>query len=240
MKLFLDSANLKEIDEAVSWGAIDGVTTNPSLVAKEQQEFVPLLRAICERVNGPVSMETISRDAAGMVEEGRQFATVHPNIVVKCPLTKDGLKATRQLSAAGIRVNVTLCFSANQALMAAKAGAYFISPFVGRLDDLSQDGMQLIRDIKTIYANYQFSTQILVASVRHPIHVLEAATIGADIATVPSSVLETLIKHPLTEAGLERFLRDWEQLPARVKAWRTSLSAAGAASPRATAGRVHA
>ena len=240
MKLFLDSANLKEIDEAVRWGAIDGVTTNPSLVAKEQQEFVPLLRAICERVNGPVSMETISRDAAGMVEEGRQFATVHPNIVVKCPLTKDGLKATRQLSEAGIRVNVTLCFSANQALMAAKAGAYFISPFVGRLDDLSQDGMQLIRDIKTIYANYQFPTQILVASVRHPIHVLEAAKIGADIATLPSSVLETLIKHPLTDAGLERFLRDWEQLPAHVKEWRTSLSAAGVASPRATAGRVHA
>ena len=217
MKLFLDSANLKEIDEALSWGAIDGITTNPSLVAKEQREFAPLLLEICRRVNGPVSMETISRDAEGMVTEGRAFAKIHQNIVVKCPLTRDGLKATRQLTQLRIRVNVTLCFSPSQALLAAKAGAYFISPFVGRLDDLSQDGMGLIRDIKTIYANYGFSTQILVASVRHPIHVVEAAKIGADVATLPFSVLETLSKHPLTDAGLERFLKDWEKLPAQAK-----------------------
>ena len=217
MKLFLDSANLKEIEEALSWGAIDGVTTNPSLVAKEHQDFVSLIRTICELVNGPVSMETTSRDAAGMIDEGRIFATVHPHVVVKCPLTKEGLKATRQLTAERIRVNVTLCFSPSQALLAAKAGAYFVSPFVGRLDDISQDGMALIRDIKAIFTHYQFATQILVASVRHPLHVVEAARIGADIATLPLSVLEALVKHPLTDAGLERFLRDWEKLPGDAK-----------------------
>jgi len=222
MKLFLDSANLKEIEEAVSWGAIDGVTTNPTLVAKEDREFVPLLTEICRRVNGPVSMETTSRDAAGMVDEGRAFAKIHPNIVVKCPLTKEGLKATRQLTSERIRVNVTLCFSPNQALLAAKAGAYFVSPFVGRLDDISADGMGLIRDIKAIYANYAFSTQILVASVRHPLHVVEAARIGADIATMPFSVLEQLVKHPLTDIGLERFLKDWEKLPPQAKAWQAA------------------
>jgi len=222
MKLFLDSASLTEIREAVSWGAIDGVTTNPSLVAKEQREFFPLLKEICEVVNGPVSMETTFRDADGMVKEGRVFAKLHPHIVVKCPLTKDGLKATRQLTQEKIRVNVTLCFSATQALLAAKAGAYFVSPFVGRLDDISSDGMALIRDIKMIYANYRFTTQILVASVRHPLHVLEAARIGADIATMPFAVLEALIRHPLTDAGLERFLKDWEKLPAQAKAWTSS------------------
>ena len=222
MKIFLDSANLKEIKDAVSWGAIDGVTTNPSLVAKEQRDFFPLLKEICEAVNGPVSMETTSRDAAGMVDEGRIFAKLHPHIVVKCPLTKDGLKATRQLTGEKIRVNVTLCFSAAQALLAAKAGAHFVSPFVGRLDDIAADGMGLIRDIKTIYTNYPFSTQILVASVRHPIHVVEAARIGADIATMPYAVLETLVKHPLTDAGLERFLKDWEQLPPEAKAWKVA------------------
>jgi len=222
MKLFLDSANLKEIDEAAGWGAIDGVTTNPSLVAKENQDFVPLLRQICERVNGPVSMEAVSRDAAGMVDEGRAFSKVHANIVVKCPLTKEGLKATRQLSGEGIRVNVTLCFSATQALLAAKAGATFVSPFIGRLDDISQDGMALIRDIKTIYGNYRFSTQILVASVRHPIHVVQAALIGADIATMPFAVLEALVKHPLTDIGLERFLKDWEKLPDSIKQWKSA------------------
>ena len=216
MKLFLDSANLKEIDEALSWGAIDGVTTNPTLVAKENRDFVPLLTEICQRVNGPVSMETVSRDAAGMVEEGRVFAKLHPNIIVKCPLTKEGLKATRRLTDEGVRVNVTLCFSPSQALLAAKAGAYFVSPFVGRLDDISQDGMGVIRDIKTIFANYAFSTQILVASVRHPLHVVEAAKIGADIATMPFSVLEQLVKHPLTDLGLERFLKDWEKLPSSM------------------------
>ncbi len=222
MKLFLDSAHLGEIREAMSWGAIDGVTTNPSLVAKEGKDFFPLLQEICETVNGPVSMETTSRDAAEMVEEGRVFAKLHQHIVVKCPLTKEGLKATRQLSAQQIRVNVTLCFSPSQALLAAKAGAWCVSPFVGRLDDISADGMGLIRDIKTIYANYGFSTQILVASVRHPMHVVEAARIGADIATMPFTVLEALVKHPLTDSGLDRFLQDWERLPESAKAWKTA------------------
>jgi transaldolase len=217
MKIFLDSANITEIKQAASWGAIDGVTTNPSLVAKEGREFFPLLKEICDTVGGPVSMETTSRDAAGMVREGRVFAKLHPQIVVKCPLTQDGLAATRQLSGEKIRVNVTLCFSPSQALLAAKAGAYFISPFVGRLDDISEDGMALIRDIKTIYGNYGFSTQILVASVRHPLHVVEAAKIGADIATIPFSVLQALVKHPLTDIGLDRFLKDWEKLPQSAK-----------------------
>ncbi len=217
MKIFLDSANIKEIREAASWGAIDGVTTNPSLVAKEGREFFSLLKEICEVVSGPVSMETISQDAAGMVKEGKTFAKLHKHIVVKCPLTKEGLKATRELTQSGIHVNVTLCFSATQALLAAKAGAYFISPFVGRLDDISADGMALIRDIKTIYTNYAFSTQILVASIRHPLHVVEAAKIGADIGTMPFGVLESLVKHPLTDKGLARFLSDWEQLPAHAK-----------------------
>jgi transaldolase len=235
MKLFLDSANLNEIREAVSWGAIDGVTTNPSLVAKERRDFFPLLQEICETVGGPVSMETTSRDAAGMIDEGRVFAKLHQHIIVKCPLTKEGLKATRQLSKERIRVNVTLCFSATQALLAAKAGAYYVSPFVGRLDDISSDGMGLIRDIKTIFANYQFPTQILVASVRHPMHVVEAARIGADIATMPFAVLEALVKHPLTDAGLDRFLKDWEQLPAQAKAW---TSAVAAQRPSSTSIRV--
>ena len=225
MKLFLDSANIKELNEAVSWGAIDGVTTNPSLVAKEQKEFFPLLKEICELVNGPVSMETTRTDAEGMIEEGRSFSRLHKHIVVKCPLTKEGLKATRVLAEEKIRVNVTLCFSATQALLAAKAGAYIISPFVGRLDDVSQDGMGLIQDIKVIYSNYGFTTQILVASVRHPIHVVEAAKIGADIATMPFSVLEALVKHPLTDIGLERFLKDWEKLPASAKAGLSSPAA---------------
>jgi len=217
MKLFLDSANLAEIREAMSWGAIDGVTTNPTLVAKEHRDFFELLKEICQTVQGPVSMETTCRDADGMIEEGRVFSQLDPHIVVKCPLTKDGLTATRQLTKDGIRVNVTLCFSASQALLAAKAGASFVSPFVGRLDDISADGMSLIRDIKTIYANYGFPTQILVASVRHPMHVVEAARLGADIATMPFAVLEALVKHPLTDAGLDRFLKDWEQLPADAK-----------------------
>ena len=229
MKIFLDSANLTEIKEAVSWGAIDGVTTNPTLVAKEGKEFFPLLEEIVKLVDGPVSMETVSRDAAGMVEEGRAFAKLHPNIVVKCPLTKEGLNATLRLTQEKIRVNVTLCFSATQALLAAKAGAYFISPFVGRLDDISSDGMALIRDIKTIYTNYGFSTQILVASIRHPLHVLEAARIGADIGTMPFGVLEALVKHPLTDIGLERFLKDWERLPPDAK---TLRPAAGRSATR--------
>lgn len=242
MKLFLDSANLTEIREAMAWGAIDGVTTNPSLVAREQRDFFPLLKEICETVHGPVSMETTCRDAAGMVDEGRVFATLHPNIVVKCPLTKEGLSATRQLTGEGIRVNVTLCFSAAQALLAAKAGAFIVSPFVGRLDDISSDGMELIREIRTIYDNYRYATQILVASVRHPRHVVEAARLGADIATLPFAILEALVRHPLTEIGLERFLKDWEKRPAAAKAphitFPTSTSErAPARAPSATAGR---
>jgi transaldolase len=228
MKLFLDTANLQEIREAVAWGAIDGVTTNPSLVAKEGREFFPLLKEICETVNGPVSMETTSRDAAGMVEEGRTFSRLDSHIVVKCPLTKEGLKATQQLSREKIRVNVTLCFSPSQALLAAKVGAWCVSPFVGRLDDISADGMGLISDIKTIYGQYQFPTQILVASIRHPLHVVAAAKIGAHIATMPFAVLEQLVKHPLTDIGLERFLKDWERLPAAAKAGAGPARADGA------------
>lgn len=217
MKIFLDSANLDQIREAASWGAIDGVTTNPSLVAKEKKNYYKLLEEICRIVDGPISMETIAESAEGMVLEGREFSRLHKNIVVKCPLTKEGLKATRTLTQDNIRVNVTLCFSSSQALLAAKAGAYFISPFIGRLDDISFDGMQVIREIRTIYNNYGFSTQILAASIRHPMHVVQAATIGADVATMPFSVLESLIKHPLTTIGLERFLKDWEALPANAK-----------------------
>ena len=238
MKIFLDSANLAEIREAVSWGAIDGVTTNPSLVAKEGRDFFDLLKEICETVDGPASMETTVRDAARMVAEGRIFAWLHPNIVVKCPLTKEGLKATRQLSQEKIRVNVTLCFSPSQALLAAKAGAHFVSPFVGRLDDISSDGMGLIRDIKTIYANYHFSTQILVASIRHPLHVVEAARIGADIGTMPFTVLEALVKHPLTDAGLERFLKDWERLPADARQWASHPDVTSSAQPTRSAPAV--
>src|SRR3990167_4352588 len=211
MKIFLDSANLTEIKEAMSWGAIDGVTTNPSLVAKEHRDFFPLLKEICETVNGPVSMETTSRDAAGMVEEGRIFAGLHPHIVVKCPLTKEGLKATHQLSSANIRVNVTLCFSPSQALLAAKAGAWCVSPFVGRLDDISEHGMGLIQDIVTIYRNYQYTTKVLVASVRHPQHVVEAARIGGDICTMPLAVFKQLVQHPLTDSGLKKLLADWDK-----------------------------
>lgn len=217
MKIFLDTADLSQIKEAASWGAIDGVTTNPSLVAQQKTGFFDLLKEICETVDGPVSMETTALDAETMIEEGRTFSKLHPNIVVKCPLTKDGLKATRELSSDNIRVNVTLCFSANQALLAAKAGASYISPFVGRLDDLSTDGMQLIDDIRQIYDNYAFDTEILVASVRHPQHVLEAARIGADVVTIPFKVLEALVKHPLTDKGLDQFLNDWQKLPEDIK-----------------------
>ncbi|MBI4356122.1 MAG: fructose-6-phosphate aldolase [Candidatus Omnitrophica bacterium] len=234
MKFFLDTANLQEIRDAAGWGAIDGITTNPSLVAKERRPFTELIREICAIVDGPVSAETIATDAAGMVAEGRVLAKIHPNVIIKCPLTKEGLKATRQLSSEHLRVNVTLCFSPTQALLAAKAGAYFISPFVGRLDDIAQSGMELIRQIKTIYANYQFKTQILAASVRHPIHVVEAATIGADCATMPLAVLEQLVRHPLTDIGLARFLKDWETIPQEQRdiVMRTLR-------PEPTAGRPH-
>jgi len=212
MKIFLDTANVKEIQEAHALGLLDGVTTNPSLVSKEGRDFHEVLRELASFVNGPVSAEVVSTECDGMVSEGRVLAKIHKNIVVKIPLIKEGLKAVRILSREGIRVNVTLCFSATQALLAAKSGASYISPFIGRLDDISQVGMDLIRDIKTIYSNYGYKTEILVASIRNPIHVLEAAKIGADIATMPFEVFNKLFNHPLTDSGLARFLSDWEKL----------------------------
>jgi len=211
MKFFIDTANIQEIREAASLGVLDGVTTNPSLVAKEGRDFRKLLEEICTIVNGPISAEVLAVDFDHMMTEARSLAGIHPNIVVKIPLIKEGLKAVKALKQEGIRCNVTLCFSPNQALMAAKAGAYFISPFIGRLDDISQDGMGLIRQVVTIYRNYRFETQVLVASIRHPLHVVEAAMIGADICTMPFKVIEQLIKHPLTDIGLERFLADWKK-----------------------------
>jgi transaldolase len=211
MKFFIDTASIAEIKEANDLGVLDGVTTNPSLVAKEGKEFIPLLKEICAIVHGPVSAEVLSTEFDGMMKEGRELAKIHENIIVKVPLIKDGLKAVKALKAEGIRTNVTLCFSANQALLAAKAGAYFISPFVGRLDDISQNGMELIGQIVTIYHNYGYDTQVLVASVRHPLHVIDAAMMGADICTMPFKVIDQLIKHPLTDIGIERFLSDWKK-----------------------------
>jgi transaldolase len=211
MKIFIDTANLDEIRSAASMGILDGVTTNPSLVAKEGMEFTALLKEICAIVPGDISAEVIATDAEGMLKEGRELAKIHDNIVVKVPLTEDGLRAVKKFAAEGIRTNVTLCFSPNQALLAAKAGAYIISPFVGRLDDISTNGMDLIQQILTIYWNYQFETQVLVASIRHPMHVVESATMGAHIATMPYKVLTGLLKHPLTDIGLERFLQDWKK-----------------------------
>ena len=211
MKIFIDTANLAEITEAASMGVIDGVTTNPSLVAKEGKEFKQLLKEICAVVDGDISAEVVATDLDGMLKEGRDLAKIHDNIVVKVPLTKDGLKAVKKFKAEGIRTNVTLCFSPNQALLAAKAGAYIISPFVGRLDDISTDGMGLIEQILTIYRNYGFDTQVLVASIRHPMHVVESALMGAHIGTMPYNVITQLIKHPLTDIGLERFLADWKK-----------------------------
>ena len=211
MKFFLDTANLAEIREAASWGVLDGVTTNPSLVSKEGRDFKELVREICSIVNGPVSAEVVAITKDEMIAEGEALAKIHRNVVVKIPLIIEGLKAVKILTEKGIKVNVTLCFSANQALLAAKAGATYISPFIGRLDDISQEGMALIRDIKTIYQNYGFSTQILTASIRSPIHVLDAAKAGSDVATVPFKVLEQIVKHPLTDIGLKRFLDDWDK-----------------------------
>jgi transaldolase len=212
MKIFIDTANVDEIREANSMGLIDGVTTNPSLVSKEGKDFKKLIKEICSIVDGPISAEVISLDYKGMMREAHDLAIIHKNIVVKVPLTKEGLQATRSLKEEGIRTNVTLCFSPNQALLAAKAGAYFVSPFVGRLDDISTSGMELIGQIVTIYQNYGFETQVLVASIRHPLHVVESAMIGADAATIPYSVLLQLIKHPLTDIGIERFLSDWKKI----------------------------
>lgn len=210
MKFFLDTANLDEIREGVELGLVDGVTTNPSLVAKEGGvDFKQHLAAICALVKGDVSAEVTSLETEGMLREGREYSIIAPNVVVKCPLTTDGLRATRQLALQGIKVNVTLCFSAAQAILAAKAGAAYISPFLGRLDDIGQNGLQLVADIVEIYNNYDWKTEVLAASIRHPIHVIEAARIGADVATMPFKVIQQLIKHPLTDKGLEQFSADW-------------------------------
>ena len=210
MKFFLDTANVKEIQEAASLGLLDGVTTNPSLVAKEGRSFKEMLVEICNIVDGPISAEVVSLEADAMVKEGKGLAKIHKNIVVKVPLIAEGLKATKRLAAEGIKVNVTLCFSPTQALLAAKAGAWCVSPFIGRLDDISSNGMELIRQILTIYRNYDIKTQVLVASVRHPQHVVEAALAGGHICTMPFSIFQQMVKHPLTDSGLKKFLADWE------------------------------
>ncbi len=213
MKFFLDTANVDEIRKVAELGILDGVTTNPSLVAKEKRNFRQTIEEICEIVSGPVSAETVSLDWEGMVREGRELASWAPNVYVKVPLTADGLRAVKTLSSEGIKTNVTLVFSAPQGLLAAKAGASIVSPFVGRLDDIGHDGLSLIRDLREIFDNYAIKTEILSASIRHPIHVIESAKAGADIATMPYAVLQALLKHPLTDRGIERFLADWKTLP---------------------------
>jgi len=212
MKFFIDTANIDEIKEAAKMGMVDGVTTNPSLISKEGRDFEEVIKEICEIVDGPISAEVISIDAEGMVNEARHLAGIHDNIVVKIPMTVDGLKATRTLTGEGIKTNVTLVFSPLQALMAAKAGATYVSPFVGRLDDLSHEGLLLVEQIVEIYSNYGYDTQIIVASVRNPLHVLDAAMMGADIATIPFNVLGKLAAHPLTDKGLKSFLDDWNKM----------------------------
>ncbi|MCK4425366.1 MAG: fructose-6-phosphate aldolase [Deltaproteobacteria bacterium] len=213
MKFFIDTANLDEIRKAADLGLADGVTTNPSLIAKENCAFEDRIREICSIVDGPVSAEVISTDVDGMLKEARKLAEIASNIVVKIPMTTDGLKATKKLAGEGIKINVTLVFSPLQALLTAKAGASYVSPFIGRLDDISHEGMNLVEDIVQIFDNYAFDTEIIVASIRHPIHVLDAAKIGADIATIPYKVIAQLASHPLTDIGLEKFLADWEKVP---------------------------
>lgn len=215
MKFFIDTANIDEIAQANDLGMVDGVTTNPSLVAKEGREFKGLIQEICNMVEGPVSAEVVSLEAEGMISEARELARIAENIVVKIPLIQEGLKAVKVLSQEGIRANVTLCFSPVQALLAAKAGAAYVSPFVGRLDDISQVGMDLVEQILNIYDNYGFETEVIVASIRNPTHVLDAALMGADIATIPFKVIQQLAKHPLTDIGLEKFLADWEKQGAK-------------------------
>jgi transaldolase len=216
LKFFLDTANIDEIREAHSMGMVDGVTTNPSLIAKEGRNFETIIREICAIVDGPISAEVIRLDVDGMLKEARELAAIHANIVVKIPMTVDGIKAVRQLTSEGIRTNVTLVFSPLQALMAAKAGATYVSPFVGRLDDLSQDGLALVEQILQIYDNYGFPTEVIVASVRNPLHVLDSAMIGAHIATIPFNVLKRFASHPLTDRGIEAFLSDWKKANTKV------------------------
>ena len=213
MKFFIDTANTDEIKKAWELGVIDGVTTNPSLMAKEGKDPVQLLRTICSIVNGPVNAEVVGLTADVMIKEAKALSKIHKNIVIKIPMIEEGLRAVKKLSAQGIKTNVTLIFSATQALLAAKAGASYVSPFVGRLDDISHDGMEIVGQIIDIYDNYLFETEIIVASVRNPLHVLDAAMMGADIATIPFSVISQLVKHPLTDIGLAKFLKDWEKVP---------------------------
>ena len=214
MKLFIDSGNLKEIEALVPLGIIDGITTNPSLLAKEGGDYRSLLKRICEMVQGPTSAEVVATDVEGMLREGRELAKIDPHIVVKVPFTKAGVQACKTLAAEGIRVNVTLIFTPTQALLAAKVGATYVSPFVGRLDDIATSGMNLISEIVEIFDNYDFNTEVLVASTRGPLHIVEAARMGADICTCPAAVIEALFKHPLTDIGLERYLKDWEKAQA--------------------------
>ena len=216
MKIFADTANLQDLEELMSWGAIDGVTTNPTLLSREPGDPLETLKKICELVQGPVSAEVVSTDWQGMVKEGKKLAQLDDHIVVKIPMTVDGLKATRILTAEGIRVNMTLIFTPLQALLAAKAGARYLSPFLGRLDDIATPALDMLSDLVTLMENYEFEAEILVASVRHPIHVLEAARMGADIVTVPPKVLRQLVKHPLTDIGLEKFLEDWKKVQERL------------------------
>ena len=216
MKFFIDTANIEEIKEAASIGILDGVTTNPTLISREKGHPTDILRKICEIVDGPISAEVVSLDWEGMVKEGSEVAQLHENIVVKIPMTKEGLKAVKALASDGIRTNVTLVFTGIQALLAARAGASFISPFVGRLDDISSPGMESVSQIVQIFRNYSIRTEIIVASVRNPMHVLEAALMGADIATIPFKVIEQLMKHPLTDRGIENFLKDWEKVKSRL------------------------
>jgi len=213
MKIFVDTADIDEIKEASALGVLDGVTTNPSLVARTGKDFKTVISEITEEVDGPISVEVISLEASGMVKEGRALAAIHTNLVIKIPMTADGLKAVKTLTADGIKTNVTLIFSATQALLAAKAGATYASPFVGRLDDISHEGMDLIGQILDIYGQYGYDTEVIVASIRNPLHVLEAARMGADVATIPLTVIKQLTKHPLTDLGIERFLKDWESVP---------------------------
>ncbi|MDS1030360.1 fructose-6-phosphate aldolase [Bacillota bacterium LX-D] len=214
MQLFIDTANIDEIKEANSWGIISGVTTNPSLIAKEGRDFKQVVREITEIVDGPISAEVISLEADGMIQEARELAKIHPNIVIKIPMTLEGLKAVKVLAAKNIPTNVTLIFSANQALMAARAGCTYVSPFVGRLDDIGQDGMDLVKNIVKIFYQYDIATEVIAASIRHPLHVTQAALIGADIATVPFKVLQQMAAHPLTSLGIDKFLADWDKVKA--------------------------
>ena len=212
MKFFLDTANLEEIREIAGWGIVDGVTTNPSLCSKESMKFEDLIKEICRIVPGPVSVECVSTAVGEIVKEARELAAIAPNVVIKIPVCVEGLKATKILSSEGIKVNMTLVFSAGQALLAAKAGARYVSPFIGRLDDISQEGMGLIEEIVTLFENCGLETEVIVASIRHPRHVIEAGLLGADIATIPAAVLEKMVKHPLTDAGVEKFLKDWAKV----------------------------